>query len=85
MTNLQDAILFKRIVQRNVSLPLAICALLCAIFVGLVFNLILVSKWVDHTNEVINRSSDTFRLILDTETSFRGYLITGNDQFLEPY
>lgn len=85
MTNLQDAAVFKRILQRNVSLPLAICALLCAIFVGLVFNLISVSKWVDHTNEVINRSSDTFRLILDTETSFRGYLITGNDKFLDPY
>lgn len=85
MTNLQDAIVFKRILKRNVTLPLAICALLCAIFIGLVFNLISVSQWVDHTNYVINRSTDTFRLILDTETSFRGYLITGNEKFLEPY
>ena len=85
MTNLQDAAVFKRILQRNVSLPLAICALLCAIFVGLVYNLISVSKWVDHTNEVINRSSETLKSILDTETAFRGYLLTGNEEFLNPY
>ncbi|MGE0085469.1 MAG: methyl-accepting chemotaxis protein [Desulfococcaceae bacterium] len=41
--------------------------------------------WVGHTHEVINNILRIKNLIVDMETGERGFLITGNDKFLEPY
>ena len=38
-----------------------------------------------HTYEVIDRLSQTFEHVLDAETGQRGYLITGREEYLEPY
>ncbi len=38
-----------------------------------------------HTYEVIDRLSRTFEHILDAETGQRGYIITGREEYLEPY
>ncbi|MCL1127909.1 hybrid sensor histidine kinase/response regulator [Shewanella surugensis] len=43
------------------------------------------TKWVEHTQEVIARSSNLTKLLLDMETGERGFLITGKLEFLEPY
>jgi PAS domain S-box-containing protein len=42
-------------------------------------------QWVDHTNQVIGQSQRLFKLLADMETGERGYLVTGNDAFLQPY
>ncbi len=41
--------------------------------------------WAVHTYEVLGRLHTTFEHILDAETGQRGYLITGRDEYLEPY
>jgi PAS domain S-box-containing protein len=41
--------------------------------------------WVDHTQTVIAASDRLFITALNAETSVRGYLITGDETFLEPY
>ncbi|MEZ4528504.1 MAG: methyl-accepting chemotaxis protein [Desulfobacterales bacterium] len=41
--------------------------------------------WVDHTHEVINKGLAIQKLLVDMETGIRGFLITGKDNFLEPY
>ena len=41
--------------------------------------------WVSHTNEVLNTLENVLSTIKDAETGQRGYLITGEDQYLEPY
>src|SRR3984893_4994734 len=43
------------------------------------------SGWVAHTHEVLDLTSDVLRTLVDTETGQRGFLITGKENFLEPY
>jgi signal transduction histidine kinase/DNA-binding response OmpR family regulator/CHASE3 domain sensor protein len=41
--------------------------------------------WVNHTQEVIYNLNEGAAIITDSQTSMRGYLITGDEQFLEQY
>jgi len=43
------------------------------------------AMWVSHTEEVIKEINNLVKLVVDMETGVRGYLITGKDNFLEPY
>lgn len=42
-------------------------------------------KWVDHTNQVILTLENTLSRTKDAETGQRGYLLTGQEDFLAPY
>lgn len=42
-------------------------------------------KWVNHTHEVIERGNSLLRSMIDMETGQRGYVIAGEEKFLEPY
>ncbi len=42
-------------------------------------------KWEQHTQEVLRQLEDTQNLLTDVESSGRGFVITGNEDFLEPY
>ncbi|MEZ9303616.1 hypothetical protein BCV02_03705 [Vibrio breoganii] len=42
-------------------------------------------QWVIHTNEVMQTSGDLLNAISDAETGQRGYLLTGQSYYLEPY
>lgn len=48
-------------------------------------NLLQSAYWVDHTNVVILRLENTLSYMKDAETGQRGYLLTGDEDFLEPY
>ena len=43
------------------------------------------SAWVQHTHEVISHANGLGKSIVDMETGERGFLITGRDEFLEPF
>ena len=43
------------------------------------------NQWVDHTYEVLNHAAKIEKLIVDLETGERGFLITGQEDFLEPF
>lgn len=43
------------------------------------------SEWVSHTNKVLYHSERVLTLVLDNETGSRGYALTGNEAFLEPF
>ena len=43
------------------------------------------ARQVTHTHEILWALSDLLSLIKDAETGQRGYLITGDDRYLEPY
>ena len=43
------------------------------------------ARHVTHTHEILWALSDLLSLIKDAETGQRGYLITGDDRYLEPY
>ncbi len=42
-------------------------------------------KWVDHTQKVLNQNQELLNLVADAETGQRGYLLTGNERYLQPY
>ncbi len=37
--------------------------------------------WVNHTQEVIYNLNEGISVVTDAQTSMRGFLITGNDEF----
>jgi CheY-like chemotaxis protein/CHASE3 domain sensor protein/putative methionine-R-sulfoxide reductase with GAF domain len=43
------------------------------------------TQWVNHTHEVLAEFDQVLSGTIDEETGVRGYIITGNDAFLEPY
>lgn len=49
------------------------------------FSLMATHKWVDHTHVVISSATEIEKLIVDLEAAERGFLITGDEQFLKPY
>lgn len=42
-------------------------------------------KWEKHTQEILLELDDTLSLVVDAETSGRGFVITGDETFLEPF
>jgi len=42
-------------------------------------------RWENHTQEVFTQLNDVMKLTLDAETSGRGFVITGSEDFLESY
>ena len=48
-------------------------------------SLINAAKWQNHTYDVTNRLVETFSELQDMETGQRGFIITGEDRYLEPY
>lgn len=43
------------------------------------------TQWVNHTNQVIKQFDQILTKTVDAETGVRGYVVTGNEVFLEPY
>ncbi|MBV8314352.1 MAG: CHASE3 domain-containing protein [Planctomycetaceae bacterium] len=43
------------------------------------------NRWVDHTWQVITEVEHLLSVVKDAETGQRGYLLTGRDEYLEPY
>jgi len=48
-------------------------------------NLLLSTKWVNHTHEVIEQLENVVSPVKDAEASQRGFLLTDDPEFLEPY
>jgi signal transduction histidine kinase len=61
------------------------CVGLVALSFGIFQKLVSANWWMNHTLEVITEGEESFVCLLDCETAYRGYLLTGNDSFLEPY
>ncbi|MFO2464285.1 response regulator [Pseudomonas sp. 15FMM2] len=76
---------FRKLLSRNVGLPLGVGVLSAVFFVSLITYLLSVIQWVEHTDRVINNLNETAKLTIDLETGMRGYLITGDEHFLDPY
>ncbi|HEX8544731.1 MAG TPA: response regulator [Pseudomonas sp.] len=76
---------FRKLLSRNVSLPLGVGVISAVFFIGLITYLLSVIQWVEHTDRVINNTNRALKLSIDMETGMRGYLLTGDDHFLDPY
>lgn len=43
------------------------------------------ARWVDRTNQIIARANGIEKSMVGMQTSFRGYRLSGDEQFLRPY
>lgn len=83
-TNIDQAS-FKRILRRNIMLPLGVGIASAALFVVLILNLLDSMNWVEHTERVIGKAQEVSKLAVNMESGMRGYLLSGDDNFLAPY
>jgi CheY-like chemotaxis protein/CHASE3 domain sensor protein len=80
-----DSSSFRRLLTRNVALPLGLGLVSAALFVGLIAYLMDAIRWVQYTDMVLSRASTVQKLDLDMESGLRGFLLNGDERFLEPY
>jgi len=76
--------------KTRVILPSFVLAMLVLLLVGLAAyrqgrRNVAAEQWVRHTYEVLGELNTTFSLMQDVETSSRGYVLTGEDSYLEPF
>ncbi len=76
---------FRKLLSRNIGLPLGVGLLSALVFVAVISYLLSAIQWVEHTDRVINNANEAVKLSIDMETGMRGFLITGEERFLEPY
>jgi signal transduction histidine kinase/CheY-like chemotaxis protein/CHASE3 domain sensor protein len=76
---------FKQTLNRNLIFPLAMSAVLIAIFLYVVFDMNRSSDMVSDQDKVLEAQSEILKEIVDSETGLRGYLITGSERYLQPY
>ncbi len=85
MTNAIDPISFRKIIQRNIAVPLVMGLVTAGVFVALIWYLVSTMNWVEHSERVIGNANEMMRLAVERQSAMRGYLITGDDRFLAPY
>ena len=76
---------FRKLLSRNIGLPLGVGLLGAVAFVAVIYYLLSAMQWVEHTDRVIGNANETLKLSIDMETGMRGFLITGDERFLDPY
>ncbi|WP_076416218.1 diguanylate cyclase domain-containing protein [Shewanella sp. UCD-KL12] len=75
----------------RLKLSLLLAALFCTAIVNSIFTILLEGygeeklKWVNHTHDVIIVSEQFLGAMKDAETGQRGFLLTKNTAYLEPY
>src|SRR4051794_17263131 len=85
MPRLNETALFRRTLARAIALPIFLLIVLALIFLWQLTNLLDAAQWVDHTDRVIAQGHTVQELLIDQETGLRGYVITGEQVFLDPY
>src|SRR5476651_800701 len=80
-----DQLGFRRIIRRNIALPIGAGLTTAAVFVALLFYLLSAMDWLDHSERVVADGNDLIKIAVDRESSMRGFLITGDDSYLAPY
>lgn len=80
-----DAGQFQRILARNVMVPLVAGLVSAALFVAIILYLLSALRLVEHTERVMTRANEIARLAAEQEASMRGFALTGDERFLEPF
>ena len=76
---------FRRILARNITLPLASGVVSAGVFIVLLIYLVTTMNWVEHSERVIGSANEISKQMVDMETGMRGYLLAGDESFLQPY
>src|SRR3984893_7763501 len=76
---------FERKIAAGFALSFVLLMAIGAVAYTSINKLTSTSQWVTHTHEVLERIASVQGLLKDAETGQRGYLIIGEERFLEPY
>jgi len=76
---------FRRILNRNVKIPLLGGIVAAGIFVALFAYLMSTWSAVETTERAIGKAQELSKLSVDMESGMRGFLLTGDDAFLAPF
>jgi methyl-accepting chemotaxis protein len=76
---------FGKRIATGYALALALLLVIGGVAYRSITSLTETSYWVAHTHEVIERTSAVMTALKDIETGARGFVITGDDTFLEPF
>src|ERR1700758_1666301 len=76
-------------VEKKTGTGLAVAGMILLLVAWLLYrngrNSIEASEWVSHTHEVLGELEATLSAAAEAQTAARGYIITGQEIFLEPY
>jgi len=84
-TSAQDDTSFRRILARNITMPLVAGVVNVGVFAGILVYLLSVLTWVEHTERVIGNANEIAKLMVDQESGMRGFALTGDESFLASY
>jgi signal transduction histidine kinase/ActR/RegA family two-component response regulator len=85
MIHPSDPLAFRRLVWRAVVAPLVLLASLAGVLTWQVTNLLLVTHSVERSDRIIARTNELEKLLVNMETGLRGFVITHEKVFLQPY
>jgi PAS domain S-box-containing protein len=76
-------------IEKKTGAGLAVAGAILLLVAGLLYrngrSFIEASEWVSHTHEVLAELEATLSAVAEAQTAARGYIITGQEVFLEPY
>ncbi|CAN7624548.1 response regulator [Pseudoduganella sp. LjRoot289] len=84
-TSAQDDISFRRILTRNITLPLIAGIVNVGVFVAILVYLLNVLNLVEQSERVIGNANEISKLMVDQESGMRGFALTGDEAFLASY
>ena len=76
---------FDTLLRSAVGIPVIALAVFAALLLWEIQSLRSSLGKLDHTDQVVSADRELTTLTVDLETGLRGYLYTGNDEFLQPY
>jgi PAS domain S-box-containing protein len=76
---------FRRTLVQTLLLPPILLTLLACVLLWEINRLLVTERLVRHTDEVITQAHRVEKLVIDMETGTRGFLLTGDPSFLEPF
>src|SRR5450631_2565345 len=76
---------FHQLLRRAIAIPVALLVLLAIVLVVEILTLTGSLRLVDHTDQVITNARQAMRYMVDMESSARGFELTGDEKFLEPF
>ena len=76
---------FKSLLRQMIAVPIVMMAIFAGLLLWETFDLNKSLLWVDHTDQVLDRSGHLLKLLIDMESGTRGYIATGDENFLHSY
>ena len=75
----------KSLLRQMILVPMAISGALAILLLWETFDLNRSLQSVNHTDQILDQSGHLLALLVDMESATRGYIATGDENFLQPY